>query len=131
MISRSCFVDSEEPVVEKSRCEHVRWPRPAGASEDQIHLIVQAMEAWFHADKDALREYYGRSFRSAALSQRPDIERIPKADLFAGLQRATTDCQKGEYSKGEHSFQILARIDPARVRAASPFAEKLLRVLER
>jgi len=89
------------------------------------------LEAWFHADKDARRDYYGRSFRSAALSQRQDIETIPKADLFAGLQRATKDCQKGEYSKGEHSFQILAQIDPAKVEAASLFAEELLRVLER
>jgi hypothetical protein len=93
--------------------------------------MVQAMEAWFHADKDALREYYGQGLRMAGLSQRPDVENIPKADLFAGLQRATKDCQKAEYSKGEHSFQILALIDPATVRAASPFAARLLQVLDR
>jgi hypothetical protein len=131
------LVDSEAPVVESSSWEHVRlrpsdgWVRPLGASEDQIHLMVQTMEAWFHADKDALREYYGTAFRTAALSQQTDVEGIPKAELFAGLQRATKNCQKGEYSKGEHSFQILARIDPARVKAASPFAERLLRALDR
>ena len=131
------LVDSEEPVVESSPWEHVRlrpgdqWARPAGASEDRIHLMVQAMEAWFHADQEALRDYYGQSFRIASLSQRPEVEGIPKADLFAGLQRATKDCQKGEYYEGEHSFQILARIDPAKVRAASPFAYRLLRILER
>jgi hypothetical protein len=131
------LVDSEAPGVESSSWEHVRlrigdgWARPQGASDDQIHLMVQAMEAWFHADKGALREYYGQSFRMAGLSQRPDVESIPKSDLFAGLQRATKDCQKGEYSKGEHSFQILARIDPMRVRASSPFVEKLLSVLDR
>jgi len=131
------LVDSEAPVVESSPWEHVRlrpgdgWARPQGASEDQIHLMVQAMEAWFHADKDTLREYYGQAFRTAGLSQRPDIENIPKADLFAGLQRATQDCQKGEYAKGEHSFQILARIDPARVRSSSAFAERFLNVLDR
>jgi len=81
-------------------------------SEDQIYLMVQAMEAWFYGDKDALREYYGQGFRIAGLSQRLDVEAIPKADLFAGLQRATKDCQRGEYAKGEHSFQILARSDP-------------------
>jgi len=131
------LVDSEAPVVESSPWEHVRlrpgdgWTRPAGASEDHIHLMVQAMEAWFHADQDALRDYCGQCFRIAGMSQRQDNEGIPKADLFAGLQRATKDCQKGEYCKGEHSFQILARIDPARVRAASPFVERLLRVLDR
>ena len=93
--------------------------------------MVQAMEAWFHADKKAVQEYYKQGFRAAALSQRLDIENIPKADLFAGMLRATKDCQKGEYSKGEHSFQILARIDPGKVRASSRFAERLLSVLDR
>ncbi len=132
------LVDSEGPVTERTSWEHVRlragdgWERPEGASGDQIHLMVQAMEAWFHADRDTLREYYGQGFRLAALSQRNDIEDIPKADLFSGMRRATRDCQKGEYSKGEHSFQILARIDPTRVRAASPvYAERFFGVLDR
>jgi len=131
------LVDGEEPVVKSSSWEHVRlrpgdgWARPQGASEDQIHLMVQTMEARFHADKDALRHYYGQGFRIAGLSPRPHIEAIPKVELFGGLERATKDCQKGEYSKGEHSFQILALIDPTRVRAASPFAAKLLHALDR
>ena len=51
---------------------------------------------------------------------------------FTGLQRATKDCQKGEYDKGQHSFQILARIDPAKVRMASSIhAERFLQVLDR
>ncbi len=85
------LVDSETAVVERSSWDHVRrrpgdgWERPQGASEDQIHLMVQAMEAWFHADRAALQAYYGQGLRAAALSQRPDIESIPKAELFAGL----------------------------------------------
>jgi hypothetical protein len=48
------------------------------------------------------------------------------------MKQATKDCQKGEYSKGQHSFQILALIDPAKVRAASPkHAGRLLDVLDR
>ncbi len=131
------LVDSEAFVVEENRWEHVRlrqgdgWVRPDGASDDQIHFMVQAMEAWFHADRDTLQQYYGPCFRTAALSQRRDIENIPKSDLFDGLQRATEDCQRGEYSKGEASFQILARIDPARVRASSVHADRLLNVLDR
>jgi hypothetical protein len=37
--------------------------------------MVQAMEAWFHADKEKIREYYGRGFR-LALRPRPDIDNI-------------------------------------------------------
>ena len=130
------LVDSEEPVVGKNPWEHVGlrpgdgWDRPQTASDDQLHLMVQAMEAWFYTDKDTLQEYYRQGFRAAALKQRPDIENIATADLFDGLQRATKDCQKGEYSKGEHSFQILALIDPSKVRASSPAADRLLRVLD-
>jgi hypothetical protein len=88
------------------------------------------MEAWFYADKGRLEEYYVQGFRVTALSPRLDIESIPKVDLFASLKRATKDCQKGEYSKGEHSFQILVRIDPAKVRTSSPSAARFLNVLD-
>jgi hypothetical protein len=130
-------VDSEAPVVHAERWEHVRlrvgdgWHRPRSASEDQIHLMVQAMEAWFHADKEKVQEYFGQGFQLASLKSRTDIENIPKADLYDGMQMATRDCRKGEYSKGQHSFEILALIDPAKVRAASPHAGTLLNTLDR
>lgn len=131
------LVDSEAPVTQADPWEHVRlragdgWRRPRGASQDQIHFMVQAMEVWFHADKEKVQEYFGQGFRPAALSQRLDIDNIPNADLFAGMQSATRDCLKGEYSKGQHSFEILARIDPAKVRASSVHAGRLLNVLDR
>jgi hypothetical protein len=131
------LVDSEAEISGVDDWEHVNhrdgWQRPDGASPDQLHLMVQAMEAWFHADKEKVQEYYKKGFRLAALSQRPDIDNISKADLFAGLKAATRGCvTKGEYSKGEHSFEIFALIDPAKVRASSPVhAGRLLDVLER
>lgn len=132
------LVDSEAPVAQVDPWEHVRlrdgdgWQRPDGASQDQIHLMVQAMEAWFHADKDTVQNYFGQGFRLAALRPRLDIDNIPKDDLFAGMKMATRDClSKDECSKGQHSFEILALIDPAKVRAASPHAERLLSVLNR
>ena len=62
------LVDSEGPVVQTISWEHVRllpgdrWQRPQGASDEQINFMVQAMEAWFHADRDALGRYYGQGF---------------------------------------------------------------------
>ena len=131
------LVDSEAPVTQADPWEHVRqhvgdaWQRPRGASEDQIHLMVQAMEAWFHADQEKVQEYFGRGFRPASLRPRADIENISKADLYSGLELATRDCRKGEYSKGRHSFEILALIDPAKVRTASAHAGRLLNALDR
>jgi hypothetical protein len=131
------LIDSEAPVTETDPWQHVKqrpgdgWPRPQEATQDHLHLMVQAMEAWFHADQEKLEEYYGQDFRRGALSQRGDIENIPKADLFAGLQRATKACQKGEYAKGRESFEILAAIDSQKVAASSPHANRLLHVLRR
>jgi len=103
---------------------------PAPATPDaNTFYMVQAMEAWFHADRATLQEYYGQHFRESALSARPNIEEIPKAELFDGLTRATKNCPKAEYSKGRHSFDLLARIDPLKVRAASPHAGRLLTTL--
>jgi hypothetical protein len=130
------LVDSEAPVVGNDPWAHVRlrpgdgWLRPDGATQNQLHFMVQAMEAWFYADKDELREYFRQGFHPGALSQRLDVENIPKADLFSGLERATRHSDKGEYSKGGDSFEILARINPARVRAVAKHAERLLGVLD-
>ena len=130
------LVDSEAPVVENDPWEHVMrrpgdgWLRPVGATPDQLHLMVQTMEAWFYADKEQLQAYYGRGFHPAALSQRQDVENIPKADLVAGLLRATRESERGQYSKRRDSFEILARIDPARVRASATHAGRLLNVLD-
>jgi hypothetical protein len=131
------LVDSEGPVAGRDAWEHVRlrtgdgWERPPGASDDHLHLMVQTMEAWFYGDLGALQAFYGRDFRESALSQRTDIEAIPKDELLSGLLAATKDCQKGRYSKGEHSFQILGKIDSVKVRAASPECERFLHTLEK
>jgi hypothetical protein len=93
--------------------------------------MVQCMEAWFFADKDHLAEYFGDAFHPDALRPRKDIENIPRADVLSSLRAATRDCPKGEYSKGQHSFEILRQIDPAKVRASSPHAGQLLNTLDR
>lgn len=38
---------------------------------------------------------------------------------------------KAEYGKGEHSFPLLARIDPATVMAASPWAKRFVDELKK
>jgi hypothetical protein len=105
------LVDSEAAVTGTDPWQHVKsrpgdgWGRPKGASSDQFHFMVQTMEAWLYADKKTLGKFYGNAFRANALSARLDIDNIPKTDLFDGLERATRDCQKGEYSKGDNSFR--------------------------
>ena len=126
------LVDSEGPVAEGSGpWTHLKnrdnWDRPPGAADDNVHLMVQCMEAWFLADKDTLAQFFGNGFSVNTLPKRTDVENIPKDDVLASLMNATRQCvPKGEYGKGQHSFKILAQIDPDNVRAASPYAKRLV-----
>ena len=126
------LVDSEGPVTESSGpWFHLRnrdgWDKPAGATDENAHLMVQCMEAWFLADKSCLAALFGDGFNRNALPGNQSIEEVAKADVLDGLKRATRQCSsKGAYGKGRHSFDILAEIDPAKVQTASPHAKRLI-----
>ena len=127
------LVDAEGPVTAVGPWEHLKsrdnWDRPAGTTNQQCHLMVQVMESWFLADMAALVSYYGQGFRRQALPQNLNIEDVSKPDVSDGLDQATRDTQKGPYSKGKHSFEILERLDPAKVRGASHYADRFLEAL--
>jgi hypothetical protein len=128
------LVDSEGPVG----AGQAAWdllgthgmPRPAGAADDQAHLMVQCMESWFLADLAVLADFYGPGFHPGTLPGNPRVEEVPRADVQAGLTAATRGTPKGAYHKGEHSYLLLGGIDPARVRAVAPFCQRLLATLE-
>lgn len=128
------LVDSEEAVT-VGAWQHLgaregdKWRRPAGTHEDQAHLMVQVMEAWFLADQQALIAYYGQGFLAGSLPAQGNIELIPKQEVFRCLQHASRKTTKGEYRKATHGFDLLERIRPDRVRAASNHANRLLDTL--
>ena len=125
------LVDAEEPVTVPSPWQHLQasdgWGRPVGATDEQCHLMVQVMESWFLAD--ALESFYGQRFRRQAFPANPNIEQVAKQDVLDGLEQATRDTGNGQYNKGKHSFELLAKLDPAKVRNASPYADRLIQVL--
>ena len=118
--------DSEGPdtgSLSASLCQQNGWDK---SCEDSIFWMVEMMESWFHADKDALAEFYGHGFKRGALKRNPQVEKISKKDLQAGLKAATKDTAKGNYydNKTLHGPRILERINPALVREASPNCQK-------
>lgn len=124
------LVDSETAVaVGHSVWQHLHerdeWNRPPDARDDQMFLMVQAMDTWLLADRAALRRYFGACFRENALPQWPALEVVPKPDVLAALARATAACKR-PYDKGKISFELLAMIDPALVEGACPHAAALL-----
>jgi Domain of unknown function (DUF4276) len=131
------LVDAEGPVAEAATpWAHLKlhdgWDPPEGATDDQAHLMVQCMETWFLADKDALVSYYGQGFLTNALPRRHDIETIAKAEVFRVLERATKNTRtKGSYNKVAHAGSLLASVNPAKVCLASRHAWLLCAVLSR
>lgn len=120
------LVDSEGPVAAGAAPwdyleNRDRWHAPPGTNDEHVHLMVQVMEAWFLADKDALQRFYGQGFTRNALSRSANVEAIPKDDVLTGLKNATRNTRtKGKYGKGAYSFDILAVIDANLLRKASP-----------
>ena len=127
------LVDAEGPVSVQSSWQHLQandgWSRPQGVKDSQCHLMVQVMESWFLADREALEGFYGQGYRSNALSSGQNVEQVPKQDVLDGLDQAARNTKKGSYKKGAHSYEILATLDPARVRNASPHADRLIGAL--
>jgi len=132
---RVLLVDSEGPVpANVTPWSYLRardgWNKPAGALEDQAHLMVQSMESWVLADREALTDYYKRGFLPGSLPTPRTVENILKRDVLRALRHASRHTQKGPYHKARHGFDLLARIDPAKLRGASVHARRLFEVLE-
>lgn len=102
------------------------WNKPAKVPNTDCHLMVMLMESWFLADVDALKRFYGQSFNENCLPNRSCIESIPKDQVITSLRNATRNTQKGEYTKGDHSFKILEEIDPQKITSSSPWANRFI-----
>jgi Domain of unknown function (DUF4276) len=121
--------DSEGPDqlgLSESLCDRQGWNRSLA---DSIFWMVEMMESWFHADKDALQLFYGSGFRRAALKPNPNVEEISKRDLESGLKAATESTTKGRYHKTKDAPKLLAMIDPGRVREAAPNCGRLFKTV--
>lgn len=127
------LVDSEDLVTDPDNpwqhlAERDRWDRPPGADSNHVFLMTVCMETWLVADAGTLEKFFGHRFRRNALPVRPP-EEVTKATMYDCLERATKASSKGAYDKAEHSFEILARVDPNIVRERCPQADRLLRTL--
>ena len=130
------LMDSEGPDRGQLRQQLERrsdWRPPSGTSvsDEQIHRMVQVMEAWFLADRDALRHYYGQQFNAQRLPGQPTaVESIPKDDVLRGLTRATERTRKGRYHKTQHAPDLLELVDVGKVRGNAPACARLFATLE-
>ncbi|MGA7342327.1 MAG: DUF4276 family protein, partial [Terracidiphilus sp.] len=107
------LVDAEAPATSATAAQHLRdqegWAFSARGGH-KAFLMVQAMEAWFLADREALNDFYDGGFLAGSLPGNPtDIEPVRKEDLEPSLKHASAPTKsKGEYHKGKHGFALLA-----------------------
>ncbi|MBD2183602.1 DUF4276 family protein [Planktothrix sp. FACHB-1355] len=125
------LVDAEAPV-KQTPWKHLKfrdnWDSP-GVDDNHCYLMVQTMEAWFIADIDTLKKYYGQGFKENCIPKNPNVESIDKDSLEPNLKKATSDTSKGEYQKIQHASQLLEKLDVAKVRQASPNCDRLFTTL--
>jgi hypothetical protein len=135
------LVDSEAAVTAgSSPWEHVRrrqgdgWAKPPAATDDDLHFMVECMEAWLfdypagRPDQGALAAYYGADLKKNALPARADVENLSKADLYNILRNAAG---KRGYGKGNDSFKILEKVDPGELRRKCPGADRFFAEIAR
>ena len=126
------LLDSEEPVKPgNSVWQHLKdrpqdnFDRPEGSGEGDAFLMVCVMETWFLAYQETLLAFFGSSLNRKALPKWPNLEDVPSERIIRALKNAIRECTKGGYSTGETSFQLLGKIDPAKVEQL-PAARRLL-----
>ena len=135
------LVDSEDPVAGTNRYDanpsgawrHLvqrdRWTRPSGAKDDQAQLMVTTMETWLLADRQTLIAYFPAMSANALLPD-ADLESRRKPDVTVALRNATRSSSKGRYHKGNHSFDLLGRIQPEKLKNRLPHFRRFVETLK-
>lgn len=124
------LVDSEDVISPHHTVwQHLNhrngWVQPPDAGDDDAFLMVQVMETWFLADRDALRKFFGPELNEKAFAAWPELEAVPKATVLSALEKATAKC-KTSYAKGAVSFKLLSTLNPAEVEQQCVHAHHLL-----
>ena len=126
------LVDAEGPVTSDSPTNHLAakdgWDLEK-VEDDSVHLMVQAMETWLVADRDALAKYYGQDIRRNALPNRQNLEEESKVDIANALEEATHRTQKGRYHKIRHASDLLKSINPQTIRDRCPSCARMFDTL--
>jgi len=130
------WIDSEEPMENIDiPWEHLRnvttvhqWARPEGADDEQVLLMTTCMETWIVADRETLKQHYGRNLQESALPSLQELEQRPRNDIQEKLNHATRNCSNA-YEKGKRSFDILGRLTPDVLLQHLPSFNRVVRIL--
>lgn len=100
-----------------------------GAREDQVHLMAQCMEAWLVADPEAVAQYCAQGFNAHALPDGIKLEEEPKPQMYAALENATRQTQKGPYRRIRDGKELLMRVSQQKARQRCAHCERFFKAL--
>lgn len=128
------LVDSEA-LVTCTPWEHLQvrdgWAKPTDADNDQAQMMVQCMETWCVADRNALIRFFGQKFNANALPPDTKLEIRSKDDILQALVSATRSCGNNrKYEKGKRSFELVGELDAQTLRNRLPHFNRLCTLIE-
>ena len=91
--------------------------------------MVTTMETWLLADRRTFIDYF-RDMNANALRPDADLENRSKQDVSAALRNATQSSRKGCYHKGNHSFDLLGKVEPEELKSRLPHFRRFIETLE-
>ncbi len=99
------WIDAEEPMADIEQAwRHLgevttvaRWPRPAGAEDEQVLFMTTCSETWIVADRVTLRDHY-KQLNENPLPAIPNLEHRSRQSVYQALLTATHACSNA-YAK--------------------------------
>ena len=91
--------------------------------------MVTTMETWLLADRQTLINYFP-DMNDDALPPDTDLEGQRKKEVADALRNATQPSSKGRYHKGNHSFDLLGRVEPEELKGRLPHFRRFVETLD-
>ena len=91
--------------------------------------MVTTMETWLLADRQTLINYFP-DMNANALPPDTDLENRRKLDVADALKKATRPSSNGPYHKGNHSFDLLGKVQPEELKTRLPHFRRFVETLE-
>ena len=129
-------IDSERPVsdtasaIRSLRAESF-WDGGVSCDDDQINLMVRAMEAWIIADPEALRKHFGPNFNVNVLPSPQNAESVAPRDMVAAIGKGLPSSRRRRYDKVADGARLLKLIDAVKVGRHCRHFKRLMDYLDR
>lgn len=99
------------------------------ADEYSLGLMVQCMETWFLADRDAVIRYFRLPKDGGPLPKHAHPELVPKVRILDSFDKASHQSRRRRYQKGADALALLGLVDPNIVAERCPHARQFFDAL--